>query len=172
MGDFKGAISNTVHVDEFKSKMGEDQDIVVISFKVIGEQPAEDLVNFIEKGYTWVLDADSSAGEMPDGDYVVFVEIKRTEKFPNQLIELLSDLENLCEYKLDDWEFLYFKDKNYKPVSVEAIQSSVPLNAKDYEAKYSDKPVQEIKLAAGLQVESRYSQTPLITQLQVWAGIK
>ena len=38
--------------------MGEDPDIVTLSFAVKGDRPAKDLVKFIETGYDFVLDAD------------------------------------------------------------------------------------------------------------------
>ena len=38
--------------------MGEDADIVTVAFPVLGEEPAKDLENFVEKGYPFVLDAD------------------------------------------------------------------------------------------------------------------
>ena len=59
--------------------MGEDSDIVTLSFAVKGDQPAKDLVNFIETGYDFVLDADKTSGEQNDGKYRVFVEIERTK---------------------------------------------------------------------------------------------
>jgi len=47
-------------VDTFRSKMGEDQDVCVISFQVKDRDPARDLMEFIEKGYSFVLDSDVS----------------------------------------------------------------------------------------------------------------
>ena len=47
----------TIHVDEFASKMGDDDDIIVVSFFVRSQQAAEDLMNWFEKatnGY-WML---------------------------------------------------------------------------------------------------------------------
>ena len=70
-GDLARLVHNELHIDEYKSKMGNDEDMVVVSFKVGGKDPAIDLVNFIEKGYDWVVDADTSAGEMEDGDYKI-----------------------------------------------------------------------------------------------------
>lgn len=172
VGDLKGAISLTVHVDEFKSKMGEDRDIIVFSFKVIDKAPAEDLVNYIEKGYDWVLDADQSSGAMSNGDYVVFVEVQRSRKFPKQLVELLEDMTNLTESSVEDWKFMYHKGDTYHPVTIENLIEYVPLSADEYEAKYSEKPVDEMKIAAGIPVESRFSKNPQLEQLQVWAGIK
>ena len=62
-GDLKRLVHDELHIDEYKSKMGDDADVCVISFKVAGKEPAIDLVSFIEKGYDWVLDADGSSGE-------------------------------------------------------------------------------------------------------------
>ena len=36
--------------------------------------------NFVETGYTYVLDADETSGEQSDGKYRVFVEIERKSK--------------------------------------------------------------------------------------------
>ena len=49
-GDLDRLVHNKLHVDEFKSKMGSDADIIVLSFKVDGKEPARDLMNFIERG--------------------------------------------------------------------------------------------------------------------------
>ena len=76
-GDLARLVHNELHIDEFKSKLGDDRDVVVVSFKVSGKEPANDVVNFVEKGYNWVIDADVSSGEMSDGDFIVFVEIPR-----------------------------------------------------------------------------------------------
>ena len=61
--DLKRLVHPELHIDEYKSKMGDDSDVCVVSFKVSGKEPAADLVSFIEKGYEFVLDADVSSGE-------------------------------------------------------------------------------------------------------------
>ena len=61
--DMEGMIKPTVHVDEFASKMGDDDDIIVLSFFVRSKEAARDLVSWFEKGYDWVMDADTSPGE-------------------------------------------------------------------------------------------------------------
>jgi len=55
-----GMMKPTIHVDEFASKLGDDDDIIVVSFFVRSLQAAKDLVTWFEKGYEWVLDADRS----------------------------------------------------------------------------------------------------------------
>ena len=59
-GDLKEFVSDVFTVDQYKSKMGEDSDIVVLGFHVKEKFPAIDLVEFIERGYPFVLDADMS----------------------------------------------------------------------------------------------------------------
>ena len=73
--DLKDMIYPVFEVDAYKSKMGSDSEIVVVSFSVNEKAIGEDLVNFIEKGYGFVLDADVSAGENEEGEYSIFVEM-------------------------------------------------------------------------------------------------
>ena len=92
--DLEYTIDNVFEIDSYKSKMGEDSDIVTLSFAVKGDQPAKDLVKFIETGYDFVLDADKTSGEQSDGKYRVFVEIERSKKSPNQ-IDLIFGLDTV-----------------------------------------------------------------------------
>lgn len=171
-GDMHRVVSSKIHVDEFKSKMGEDQDICVFSFKVMGKEAAEDLSNFIEKGYKWVLDADTSSGEMEDGDYIVFVEAERRRQLPKQIMELVEDLLNLTLNDIQDWKFSYYKDRDYYPLTQENLYNKVPLTPRDYRELFGKDSVKEMKIAAGLPVVSDYQRTPQLDLLQTWAGIK
>jgi len=67
--DLKDLVDHIFEIDSFKSKMGEDSDIVVLSFSTKNEASAKDLENFLEKGYPFVLDADATSGEQSDGMY-------------------------------------------------------------------------------------------------------
>jgi hypothetical protein len=84
--DLIDLVSHRVHIDEYKSKMGSDSDVVVLSFKVKGKEPGLDLVDFIEKAYPFVLDADVSSGELDDGEYLVFVELERRSRVVEQML--------------------------------------------------------------------------------------
>ena len=75
--DLEGLMKPTIHVDEFSSKMGDDDDIIVVSFFVRDPQAAKDLMAWFEKGYDFVLDADKSPGEVKPNRYLVYVEIRR-----------------------------------------------------------------------------------------------
>ena len=52
--DMEGILKPTVHIDEFASKMGDDDEIIVISFFVRSKQAARDLASWFEKGYDFV----------------------------------------------------------------------------------------------------------------------
>ena len=50
-GDLDGVVSNRFSVDQYKSKMGEDKNIMVLAFTVDSLAPAKDLERFAETGY-------------------------------------------------------------------------------------------------------------------------
>ncbi len=93
--DLEGMMKPTIHVDEFSSKMGDDDDIIVVSFFLRNEQAAKDLMNWFEKGYDFVLDADRSPGEIKPNRYLVYVELRRRSNAGANVETLLSDLDNL-----------------------------------------------------------------------------
>ena len=64
--DLAGMLKNTVYIDDFSSKMGDDDEIVVASFYVRDHQAAMDLVNWFEKGYDFIMDADMSPNFHPN----------------------------------------------------------------------------------------------------------
>lgn len=127
--DLKDLVKPVFEVDSYKSKMGEDENVVVLSFEVTGHRAALDFVDFIEKGYDFVLDADVSRGEDEKGNYKVFVEIERNRKISRQINEMLYGLSELtgCE----DWKFRYYKDYHSKPIHE---LSSIPSSIDDYKA--------------------------------------
>ena len=49
--DLAGMMKSTMYIDDFSSKMGDDDEIVVASFYVRDRQAAIDIVNWFEKGY-------------------------------------------------------------------------------------------------------------------------
>jgi hypothetical protein len=131
--DLKEFVSEFFSIDQYKSKMGEDQDVAVLNFKVKEKHPAMDLVEFIETGYGFVLDADMSSGEEHDGQYQVFVEIQRTEKLPQQVNELLRGIGKLTDVR--EWEFSYQKQKSKHKFDEETLKTHVPVTPSDYRNK-------------------------------------
>jgi hypothetical protein len=130
-GDLRMLVNNIFEVDSYASKMGEDKDIVVLSFTVESRKPADDLVEFVENGYDFVLDADISPGELNDGKYKVFVEIERNRRIHEQILELLNGVGLLSE--ISDFKFRYHKAFNSLDANNENLDGTIPKNKDDYE---------------------------------------
>jgi hypothetical protein len=187
LGDLKRLVHNELHIDEYKSKMGDDADVCVISFKVSGKEPSADLVSFIEKGYEYVLDADVSSGEKEGGDYLVFVELDRTKELPEQIMQIMSDLMNLTEQELSDWRVRYYKSTEDQDLTAETLEQIIPLTPEAYDAKYGkdeeeidvEEPEQDItkdldamKAAAGVPVTTTAPKNEYTESLRIAAGLK
>ena len=130
-GDLKMLVRNIYEIDSYSSKMGSDKDIVVLSFTVEDKEPADDLVNFVERGYEFVLDADATPGELNDGKYKVFVEIERNKHIPDQILEILDGVGKLCD--IDNFKFRYYKSFKSQDSTSENIRSIVPITTDQYE---------------------------------------
>lgn len=171
-GDLARLVHDELHIDEFKSKLGDDKDVCVVSFKVTGKEPAMDLINFLEKGFDFILDADVSSGEMSDGDYIAFIEIKRSDDLPQQIYDMIDIVINLTKQKMTDWRVRYYHDHEDHPLEVDVLRGMIPLNSKDYERKFgSDRDVDSMRTAAGLKSKIKAPDNDLTRQLKVAAGI-
>ena len=106
-GDLEGVVSKRFTVDQFKSKMGEDRNIMVLAFSVDGQAPAKDLERFAETGYKEVLDADATPGSLEDGKHRVFIEFARIESVDQHVRKFLDDLSKLTN--IEEFEFTYHK---------------------------------------------------------------
>lgn len=128
--DLEYMIESTFEIDTFKSKMGEDPDVCVLTFKVKDRAPAKDLMEYIEKGFNFVLDADTSSGENSDGEYYVFVELSRTPRLPTQIKDITDSVERLTGIK--EWQFKFHKSKDVRDLTENNLNSSVPQTPSDY----------------------------------------
>jgi hemerythrin superfamily protein len=170
-GDLKRLVHGELHIDEFKSKLGRDEDVVVISFKVADKEPAEDLVSFCEKGYDFVIDADVSSGEMNDGAYIVFVEIERSRELPEQIMTLMNDLMNLTDQKISNWRVRYHKSTTDHELTEESLANIIPLTAEAYKAKYGNEEIDKLKAVAGVKVKTKAPKNDYTESLRAAAGI-
>ena len=167
--DLVGMISNKVSIDEYAAKIGKDSEIVTLAFTVLGSEVGKDLCDWFEKGYEFVLDADVSAGEISSGKYLVFVEISRRTKVPEQIITLLTDLKTLTNLSIDEWSVVYNGD--VQPVSVEWLTSVVPLSPQDYREQQNNDELSHIVNNAGLEPKASSVTDPELKSLQHLSGI-
>lgn len=168
--DLDGLLKPTIHVDEFSSKMGDDDDIIVISFFVRDAQAAKDLMMWFEKGYDFVLDADRSPGEIRPGRYLVYVEIRRRSTAGGNVEQLLDDLNTLTEFEDSTAWTMHYRDQEI-PFTRDAFDSTVPLTPRAYRERY-EKDLNEVRVAAGIPVVTTYDrQDRALQSIQSAAGI-
>ena len=140
-GDLDGVVSKRFSVDQFKSKMGEDMNIMVLAFTVDGMAPAKDLERFAETGYKEVLDADATPGTLADGKHRVFIEFARVEKVDQHIRKFLDDLKNLTN--IDIFEFTYHKNVTPFEASAKNLADILPRTAIAYTQKINGMKLEE-----------------------------
>jgi len=132
----RNLVDHIVEIDSFKSKMGSDDSIVTLAFKVKTEESAKDLAGFIERGYPFVLDADKTAGEQADGLYRVFIELERNRHAAEQIMELVDGVGKLAQ--LEDMKYRYYKNFRSEPITQEALENTIPKNSEEYNSRVTE----------------------------------
>lgn len=143
-GDLKDLVEPVFEVDTYASKLGNDEDIVVVSFSVKEEHAAKDLVDFIEKGYDFVLDADSTTGEIDTGMYKVFVEIERGRHINTQIMEMLDGVGKISE--MNNFKFRYHKSFRRKDASEQTLGETIPIDSASYLSSINESSMDNYKL--------------------------
>jgi hypothetical protein len=168
--DLEGMMKSTIHVDEFAAKMGDDDDIIVLSFFVRDLTAAKDLVGWFEKGYDFVLDADRSPGEIKPSRYLVYLELRRRRSAAQHVQTLLDDLSTLTEFAPEEWR-MHYEGQEHE-WSEETFRELVPLTPDAYRASHED-DLNEVRTAAGLapkRIHDKLSDDA--KSLQSMAGIR
>jgi|TARA_Y100000296_G_scaffold61641_1_gene71519 hypothetical protein len=142
-GDLEGVVSKTFSVDQYKSKMGDDRNIMVLAFVVDGLAPAKDLERFAETGYKEVLDADATPGTMADGKHRVFVEFQRDEKVDRHIYKFLEDLKKLTN--IETFHFTYHKRGVPFEASAKNLADVLPRTPIAYTQKINSLRLGEVK---------------------------
>ena len=129
-GDLQDLLQPVFEIDNFKSKMGDDEDIVVVSFSLSEQNAANDLVDFIEKSYDFVLDADSTVSELDNGVYKVFVEMERNRAVNENIMNMLYGVGKLSN--IESFKFRYYKNFRSHDANLNNLQEMVPIDARTY----------------------------------------
>lgn len=142
-GDLEGVVEKRFSVDQYKSKMGDDKNILVLGFIVDGQAPARDLERFAEVGYKSVLDADATPGTLEDGKHRVFIEFARTPEVVPQIIAFLEDLKKLTN--IEEFEYTYHKGNNPTVVSIATMGEAIPTTPEAYEQRVNEMRIGEAR---------------------------
>jgi hypothetical protein len=155
--DLEGQMIPTVTVDEYAAHMGTDSEIVTLAFTIKSEAAGNDLVDWFERGYDFVLDAQVSEGEVKPGRYLVFVEMNRRTSVPKRIIELLDDLETLTAIPVKDWTIIV-DDEEYPPEE-DILKQVITISPHDYREteEVEEEEINEMRERAGLEVKAIHS---------------
>ena len=128
--DLRDLVKKVFDIDSYKSKIGNDEDVVVLSFTVDHQDPAKDLETFFEMGYNFILDADCTPGEMDDGKYRVFVELERSRKVAEQVFEIVEGVMKITG--LEEMRFRYFKSFKSELATLKKLEEIIPKDKNSY----------------------------------------
>jgi len=140
--DLKYMMFDIFEVDNYGSKMGSDADVVTVNFSLKEKAPAEDLVHFLEAGYDFILDADVSPGEMPDGTYKVFVEFERNRHVADNINEMLDGVRKISG--VNNLKFRYHKNFSSREATMENL-ATIPTDADAYEVARNQVTMENFK---------------------------
>lgn len=168
--DMEGQVEPLVTVDEYAAKMGKDSDIVTLSFTVKSEQAGQDLVDWFERGYDFVLDASLSDGEVSVGKYIVFVEMNRRSTVPERIVELLKDLKTLTGLKITDWT-VEVEGEDYD-ADEKILKQVIICNPGEYrQIKENEDELNEMRNIAGLDSKQVYQESEYTKTIKSMAGL-
>ena len=120
-GQLRNLVDAIVSIDQYKSKIDEDRNMVVLAFEVMNEMAAGDLSNFIETGAYDVEDTEVSASTNVDGNYMIYVEMRRGSKLHETIRKILDDVSKLTE--IESWQ--YNTGKNGIPQSIDNLEEMI-----------------------------------------------
>lgn len=139
--DLSNLISNVISIDQYKSKVGNDENIVVLAFELMDKEPAQDLSQFLETGHD-VLDIDVSQGPNKNAKYNVFVEINRDSKLFATIEKILKDTQRL-DNTIESFKFTSHKNNNPADFNEQNFNERVIVSNLEY-VKTNDIKAQQI----------------------------
>lgn len=154
--DLEGQIDPTISIDEYKATMGDDDEIVTMAFTVKGQQASEDLTDWFERGYDWVLDSEVSEGQVTKGKYLVFVEMNRRTKVPERIVEIIEDLFTLTNIPLEKWKIII--DGNEYSPEIDTLKGAIILSPHQYRIE-NESDLNEMRNRAGLEPRKIFSES-------------
>ena len=153
--DLVNMVVPIITVDKYEAKLGDDDEIVTITFTVKGKQVGDDLVDWLERGYDYILDAQTSEGEVSPGKWLVFVEMDRRTKVPERIAEMIEDMVTLTDLPLKDWTVIV--DEEEYEVDVGILKSKMILSPHQYR-QIKETDLNEMRELSGLQPKNIFTE--------------
>jgi hypothetical protein len=153
--DLEDVVLTTISIDEYESKI-DDEKAIVVTFFVIDKQAAKDLAKFIERSAIDFLDAEASPAPDLDGNYLVFVEVKRNDEFVKNIIRLCKTLKGLTS--IEKFKFKVYKKKGEYDLTEDNLKKRVRLTPKDEQPDHQELSVEDIETDAAETEKKKVKQ--------------
>lgn len=150
-GEMTNLVTPIISIDEYKPKIGEANETVVVAFEVAFEQPAKDLSNLIETDVTEQLDVDISQGPNKNDKYMVFVEFERNKKLSEKIMNIVKIASQVTG--ITEWKYSYYKGDNTQDLTEDNLSSTIITDQEQYVLKYmntQNESLERVKHLAGL----------------------
>ncbi len=141
-GEMTNLVNPVISIDQYKPKIGEVSETVVMAFEVDVEQAASDLSNLIETDVVESLDVDVSQGPNNRGKHMVFVEFERDKNLYENIKNILKVVANVTT--ITEWQFEYYKGEKAIDLNEENLKNSVLDNPQEYVLKYAQPKNEEL----------------------------
>lgn len=129
-GELEHVTIPLISIDQYASKSGSDEEVVVVALFFREEMAAYDVDDFVDKGVIDVIDCEVGPNPDMNGHWVVFIEMRRIPSFWREFMDLVKDIENLTTEL--DWRVqVYGQDCLYDLKDPE-LRYQVPLTEEDY----------------------------------------
>ncbi len=135
-------VNPTISIDQYKPKIGEASETVVVAFEVDQEGAASDLSNLIETDIVESLDCDVSQGPNNNGKYLVFVEFDRDKNLNNNIMEIIKTVSGATS--INEWSYEYYKGDSAMELNEDNLSQTVLDNQQEYVLKYSQPKNEEL----------------------------
>lgn len=148
-GEMENLVEPVISIDQYKPKIGEANETVVVAFEVKFEQPAKDLRNLIETDITEHLDVDISEGPNGAGNTVVFVEFVRDDRLYEKIMGIMKVTSQVTG--ITEWKYKYYKGNSELDLTEENLSSTVITDQARYTMTHQmDESLERVKSLAGL----------------------
>ena len=152
-GEMINLVNPVISIDQYRPKIGEVSETVVLAFEVAQEGAAGDLSNLIETDVVKSLDVDVSQGPNNNGKYLVFVEFERNKNLHKNIMEIVKTVSKVTD--INEWTYEYYKGEGSKELTEDNLSQTVLDNQQQYVLKYSqteetNEDLDRVKRLAGI----------------------
>jgi len=134
----RGFVQNRFLVDAYKPQNGDEKDIVVLAFSVLERKPAIILRRRITQGQFEFIDVDVSPAPNEEGNYLVFLELKRSAAMFDVLSDILRHIGKIVD--IQQWYFQPYAHQEFLDWNRENFLKTISQSPEDNADERSEEP--------------------------------